>query len=239
MGNLRDDQINMCLEKKNTIISVHIPKTAGTSFANILKNHFGDEVYLDYADRVLATPPEKRLAFSAQALEQNLRNIKNYRVIHGHFMPAKYLKFKTQQTKFVMWFRDPIARLMSRYYHGRRVKQDPFFKQSPSLLEFCQQQRFQNTYSQYLDGFKLEYFDFIGSTEHFSNDIQCFARQFHVTVEDIPQSNSNPLSTQNKYGDLDNETINAIRHLNQDDMNLYEQAMIQRQHILNKYRNDK
>jgi hypothetical protein len=40
-----------------TIISVHIPKTAGSSFKKILEAYFEDKILFDYEDTPINTPP--------------------------------------------------------------------------------------------------------------------------------------------------------------------------------------
>ena len=44
------------------LVSVHLPKTAGSSFREVLKGHFGEKMLLDYGDMPINTPREKRNA---------------------------------------------------------------------------------------------------------------------------------------------------------------------------------
>jgi hypothetical protein len=52
------------------IISLHLPKTAGTSFAAALETHFQTRLFIDNADLPINTPQYER---NRAALEANLR----------------------------------------------------------------------------------------------------------------------------------------------------------------------
>ena len=88
------------------IISVHVPKTGGTTFFQILSNAYGKESMfednLNVADSQVYTPSD---------LPSHIK------VIHGHFCLDKYNGvFPT--AKRVIWLRNPILRLISNYFFG-------------------------------------------------------------------------------------------------------------------------
>lgn len=99
------------------IISVHIPKTAGTSFRTGLEKVFGNRLLLDYNDKPLSGLISARWfrvknRFRVQMQRHIL--LENFSVIHGHFLPSKYL-FLGKEIKLGAFFRDPVDRLISQY----------------------------------------------------------------------------------------------------------------------------
>ena len=75
------------------LISVHFPKTAGSSFLVALESYFGQGLLQDYADRPINRTALRR---NAQAVYAGLRNavartgMEKVACIHGHFLPLKY-----------------------------------------------------------------------------------------------------------------------------------------------------
>lgn len=61
---------------KNRIVSIHVPKTGGTSFIEILRGHFGDKLLLDYG----LNESDSIAPFQAGAFD----------CVHGHFPATKY-----------------------------------------------------------------------------------------------------------------------------------------------------
>ena len=106
------------------LISVHLPKTAGSSFATSLNNHFGESHYrADYNDWPINTPKTKRRyqAIKDFFLNQK-RDFSGIECIHGHFLPLKYLGLRNDSdTKYITWMRDPIQRMASHYHFWKRT----------------------------------------------------------------------------------------------------------------------
>ena len=73
------------------IISLHLPKTAGTSFSRSLEECFGNKLLKDYKDLPINKSQSKR---KSQAVIKSIFNMIKRPVakecIHGHFMPLKY-----------------------------------------------------------------------------------------------------------------------------------------------------
>jgi Sulfotransferase family len=174
-------------ESRRLIISVHLPKTAGTSFAAGLDTHFRRRFLRDYSDFPMNTPqPERNRA----ALQASLRNAESdfahVECIHGHFLPIKYLLLVHQrEVKFVTWLRHPVERLLSHFYHWkisytprsaplhRRVVEEDW-----TIERFCLGPEVRNLYSQFLWGFPISYFDFIGITEFYEDDLAYFGQHY-------------------------------------------------------------
>ena len=169
-----------------------MPKTAGNSFKVVLEEHFGAAMKSDYADYPLNVAPAERHRRAVEgclALANAKADLKNLRCIHGHFLPVKYLLLAdSRPTVYVTWMRDPIARLVSHYHYWydvydpdspdtrplhRRVVEEQW-----SLEKFCLAPRMRNLYSQFLWGFPLERFDFIGITENYEADLRSFSLDY-------------------------------------------------------------
>jgi hypothetical protein len=171
------------------IISVHLPKTAGTSFMRSFKAQFGSAFRLDNYDLPINTPPYER---NKAALKESVNIAENWkeqdvRCIHGHFLPLKYLLLGVKyDVKFITWMRNPVERILSHYhfwkncYHRdlapslhRKVVEENW-----SLEKFCFSNELRNVYGQFLWGFPFEKFDFIGITEFFDEDLRCLSEGF-------------------------------------------------------------
>lgn len=171
------------------LLSVHLPKTAGTSFLEALREEFGTQLATSYDDRPLHQTKLRRRRDAAfhcvrHALGKRDRDIA---CLHGHFLPLKY-RFMRSSTprQFVTWMREPLQRLLSHYYYWQRSYDDasagPLHRrmilEAWTLEEFCLRPELRNLYSEFLWGFPIEAFAFIGITEHFEDDLMDFSRRF-------------------------------------------------------------
>src|SRR5580658_6212049 len=96
------------------LVSIHIPKTAGTSFGLCLMKSFGGSMQLDYApglfqdDRAL----DRKRGAMRYALGLQPKDYKDVACIHGHFLGLKYnLLAEQMPCAFVTWLRHPVERL--------------------------------------------------------------------------------------------------------------------------------
>lgn len=217
------------------LISVHLPKTAGSSFRSSLQNHYRKRLLLDYADLPINTSPLNRNAHAMKMCVINkMRRHKNIECIHGHFLPFKYLLCKN--AKFVTWMRDPIERLASHYYYWLRSYdnqnaaplQRRVVEEEWSLERFCFSSELRNFYSQFLWGFSIERFDFIGITEYYDTEIEYFSREFLGTRLQAYNRNRNPDQHQSTYFD-DKKLRQEVEEYHSKDVSLYELAKSIRQ----------
>ncbi len=104
------------------IISVHIPKTAGTSFGLALKDSFGERLKLKYGDRLFNMPVfERNKNALLAAIENTETTYINVDCIHGHFLPSQFLLLnELEPLTFITWMRNPVERIISDYYHTFR-----------------------------------------------------------------------------------------------------------------------
>jgi len=171
------------------LISVHLPKTAGTSFIKSLQSHFGAALLRDYDDKPINTLPFERnkAALLASIYNAEAAVFSGTECIHGHFLPLKYLLLSVKKDlKFITWLRDPVERILSHYYFWKR-NCDPappprlhrrMMEEDWSVERFCLSPELRNLYGQFFWGFPLEYFDFIGISEYYSDDLSWFSREY-------------------------------------------------------------
>jgi tetratricopeptide (TPR) repeat protein len=207
------------------LISVHVPKTAGTTFHAILNQVYGEgNIYLDYREArpvkygLLKLPPE-------------------IRVIHGHFMPFKYDHLYPHVPK-VIWVRNPIYLVISLYFYwlyaplGIVEKQQKIVRDikkiAIGLEEFVEQPEAKNLISKYSGGKTLTKFDFVGVQEFLEEDLadlQAVLKwpDFSIATKNL---NPNPKYKQELEEAFANKTLieNIIKN-NQEDLEIYQEAL--------------
>lgn len=217
---------------RRLIVSVHVPKTAGTSFIRVLESCFGDRLLRDYDDQVMGHGPLSRVLRSLYRYRLQSPRLARYDCVHGHFQPLKYRYHPGRS--LAIWLRDPVERVVSRYHHYRRHADpaDPQFRRylkrtDLSLTEFARVRHFQNLYAHYLVGVRLRDFDFIGITERYAEGLALFGRVYGldcVAAQEVPTENLNPEKQGARYV-IDDATRDLIERTNRRDMALYREAL--------------
>ena len=159
------------------LISVHMPKTGGTTFRqSVLQPFFGERLLLDYGDRPLLDVSDMR---NAKALEfappENLAA--RFDCVHGHFLAAKYAG--KVPCDLAVWLRHPVERTVSRFFYGKR--KDGETVKDLTFVEFCHLERFQNIYAKFLWNMDIDSFSFVGITEDWARSMSVFCRRFDLT----------------------------------------------------------
>jgi hypothetical protein len=180
---------------KKLLISVHLPKTAGTSFGVALEGLFGDRLLRDYGD----TPLQSDFRYPSIVGAGYLSGVD---CIHGHFMPMKYMGningvLPPRNLVFVTWMRNPVDRVISHYHYWRRnysrkialSTRRKMYENDWSLERFCLGPELRNLYTRYITGFELNRFSFVGITEHFEEDLTFFASNYLPQEIDIERLN--------------------------------------------------
>jgi hypothetical protein len=215
------------------LISLHLPKTAGMSFGKSLQEHFGNALLLDYKDAPIAateyTRAKEALMASVKIAD---RGLAGYECIHGHFLPIKYLLLNLKiDITFVTWMRDPIERMLSHYHYWLR-SYDPktsashhkkFIEENWSLERFCLGPEFRNIYSQYLWGFPLRKFDFVGIAEFYQDDFDFFSKKYLGKKGTVYEENV-ARNVGGRYKIEDSLREKIILH-HKEDMELYKEAL--------------
>lgn len=211
------------------MISIHVPKTGGTTFLNVLQHLFGDELLLDYrwmgVDLPLGSAAEVR------------RSLERVRCIHGHFPFGKYAGLRERDAvcaRFVTWLRDPVDLVVSAYEYLRSKPLMVGFPLEPweqaasagDLLEFARHEFARNRQSKQLRSDTPDAFDFVGITEEFSRSLRLFRAMFFPDRElpmDVEPQRVNPRRRGDGYS-LDDARRSAVEDLNAWDTALYQRA---------------
>jgi len=216
------------------IISVHLPKTAGTSFGLTLEQHFGGRLVKDYGDLPINTPVYERnkAALQASLCEADLSGVE---CIHGHFLPIKFLLLASvRRVTFVTWMRNPVDRVVSHYFFWKK-HYDPstaprlhrqVVEENWSLERFCLGPELRDLYGQFLWGFPLEYFDFVGISEFYDDDLAYFAAHYLHAHAEARKLNVSA-EGERGYG-VDLSLRRKIESFHAIDVNLYQRALAKR-----------
>lgn len=215
------------------LISVHVPKTAGTAFRRVLEQVYGFEsVIVDY-------PGEHRKRFNNQ-WEGRKSKIK---VIHGHFGVEKYEKFFPKAKK-IAWIRHPIHRLISHYFFWLNQPLDKIENSSQrllvenqiSLLEFAKLPDIKNITSRFLNRQKITDFYFVGIQDFFQEDLIDLKEKLGWDSFNSEYTNKN---TYSKYEEnlqkilSDQKLIHQLEEINSQDIELYNAALKAREERIN------
>ena len=200
------------------LLSVHIPKAAGTTFREVLSGVYGvGRVFEDYGGTPVA----------------ELQIADTIRVIHGHFLADKYSeRFPTARR--IVWLRHPLFRLISEYFYAQTLQDrtNPahaqLLDQHLSLLDFAALPAMQNTISIWLNNVSLEGFDFVGIQEFYPQDL--YDLQQHLGWPDLPvearNTNRYPAYSQHIQDILaDTQLVNQLAQFNRTDLQLYHHAL--------------
>jgi hypothetical protein len=225
------------------IISVHMPKTAGTSFGATLTAHYGSALLLDtngdlgcdIADCTLSSEYERYKVIVNASLQIAEMDFPGVECIHGHLHAHKYLLLAyKRELKFVTWLRNPVDRLLSQYNFWKRNCENPmgllhvkFIQENWSLEQFCFEPAVKNMYGDLLWGFPLEYFDFIGITEFYNDDLEYFARHYLNSQASAQMLNAG--DNNGRAYQIDSQLRKEIEAFHDRDMYLYQRALEMRQ----------
>ncbi len=199
------------------IISVHIPKCGGTSFRHVLRDIYGESLWLNYG--AIFSQPQ-----AAPGLIPG-----GTRCIHGHFLGDAFDEL-VPRPRLVTWLRHPVERVVSNYYHFLRSP-DPrdtccrdLIEKGLSLEQFAELDWMRNEATRYMAGKPVEAFEFVGILERFNDSLRVFGEIFGLPVPgDPPRANVNPDRTGDTYP-LTARTYEHILSLNLRDLMTYDTA---------------
>lgn len=166
------------------IISVHTPKTAGTSFLHQLKGIFGEQyVLLDYNDDPVYLQSIVNIDPNCYEFDP-IKTISPYKVVHGHFQPKKYAHLRNAFR--LTFLRHPIDNIASIYYfwmaHDRNYWDSPIFHYCKdrhlTLLRFAALPKLRYLYTRtYFCDYDMSHFDFIGDYEKYESELLRLGKQ--------------------------------------------------------------
>ena len=211
------------MKKLPKFISVHVPKTAGTTFLKLISSVYGKQFKSDYLDIMNLNST----ILHGDAPKNKIPDkIDKYKVVMGHFRASKYLYLKRP---YVAWVRNPIDRAISHYFFweslwkkGRKRNWDPklskLFESKWSVIDFSRM--FSNQMSYFLDC-DIKNFKFIGISENFNNELRRFEKIFGVKINP-PEKNLNVNKSKREVG---NKVRKEIAKYHDKDLELYNRAL--------------
>lgn len=208
------------------IVSIHIPKTAGTTFYDWLCFHFNDVSINLKRDLVRLD------AFSG---------ILHHEVVHGHIRFSEIAPYLKGHEKLITWVRNPIDRVISNYrffiktitepiHQNTKVYQANAHRKNETLLEYAQRAETQNQMSKYLEGSDLNQFFFIGLFEEFQTELNHLSLLLKVSPSElysVPTANKN----RSEHMQVSDYERAEIARYNEKDVKLYAQIKAQKANV--------
>jgi len=182
------------------LIFVHVPKTAGSSFAYYLSrlyNHARDtEKYWrgEYTDRNI---------------------FESYDLIYGHF---HYSKYKYLNRPLITLLRNPVERVISQYYYSNKPEGVP---NDISLADYASLEICRNMISKQLGS--LENFDFIGFKEKFNETLNKFEK--FSGIKFIKRNNIRKRDNRKNKKTVSKKIKTHIKDMNNEDVKMYKMAL--------------
>ena len=160
------------------LVSVHIPKTGGSTINKLLRRKFGSRLLIEY----------QRPGFrhKVRSLKWRLRSFPKL-AVHGHFPASKY------SGTLITFVRDPVERRVSQYRYIRReharwgtvMNATWADAVAMELDEFvC---RPESTLRRYID-VPLERLSFIGMMDRFDDDVRRLCRMLEIDYEPVHEN---------------------------------------------------
>jgi hypothetical protein len=151
------------------ILSLHYPKTAGTSFRHTLTKLYYGNIYFHY---------------HGAHMNKNLKVRGEYdkiEIVHGHFNIKSYREM-FPDAPIITWLRDPAERVLSYYNYKKygftstpRIK-DSNNRQFLAFLDSGQFEFFVNKFDRFFGDYTTKDFLFIGITERYNEDMKKLAK---------------------------------------------------------------
>lgn len=199
------------------IVSVHVPKSAGTSFRRYLEGHCSARICFNYG-----------IIFSREQARAELVP-RGTSLIHGHFLADAFDDLFPER-RLVTWVRHPVERLVSNYHHFLRTPDmrdaccRALHEKRLSLREFADQEWMRNETTRYLARKPVDAFEFVGVSERFGDSMELFCAAFGFrSMGAMPSENVNPDRTTARYP-LSREDYAYILERNAEDLAWYEAA---------------
>jgi hypothetical protein len=214
---------------------VHIPKTAGTSLIAEIKAGKLGRYLLDDLDRPATIKLRyklRRLGSRLAARVQAKRLLRDYDVIHGHFLVSKYA-FLYPRADFITFMRDPVSRTLSTYFHLKRVGSaaSDLKRQAPrmrmivagdlSLVDFARDPHMVHLYRNYTRGLALEDFRLIGITERYAESLAVLNAMCGSDVVPAHERRGDYQRFEAEY----RRWLPDIQRANEENMDIYQRAL--------------
>ncbi len=225
------------LSNKLDLVSIHVPKTGGSSFQLTLSKVYGESFKrLDFAitdSEVPAMVAKNNTSDNELSQYGKARTLPDdVRCVHGHFtyLDARKAFGLENNTPVVSWIRHPVKRVISNYaYLSEKLAEKVQFpnggeqilsRLKRSLLEFANLERDRSMYRTYLAGGDLSKFTFIGIVEKYDSEIKRLAGIFGWG--DLDQFHVN--SSKGDAMEISKKDVRKLHDLYAEEIKIYERA---------------
>jgi hypothetical protein len=162
-------------------VSIHIPKTAGTTLAEVFSRTLKRRIVFDYEGYENPANPNTLILEHKEFVEQY------FKVLHGHFYATKYLDV-FPDAAFISTVRHPVDRVISQYLHeyneqsGDAAYHAAIREGRMSVIDFAEQPGIGDAMQRHLQGRALADYDLLLVSEDFLRSVVVFA----ATIADLP-----------------------------------------------------
>jgi hypothetical protein len=197
------------------VISIHIPKTGGTSLGQILGGVYGENLWVNYEFQW-----NREISFKAFIPSGT-------KCLHGHFEFDAFDEIYPDALK-ITWLRDPVERTISLYNHIMNKPDSDndiimeLYHSKPSLIDFSSIPWVSNNALNYLGDSKPENFAFIGFLESFNESLRMCAKL--LNWNQLPESVWKNQGEGKSKSDFPDEVKRAIRKNNMEEYEWREEA---------------
>lgn len=160
------------------IVSIHIPKTAGTALGMYLDNGRDHRLVFDYGHAIANT---RAFILTHKPL------LERFGAVHGHFRYTKY-NWAFPDAIYITVMRNPVDRTISNYQHLMRDRDPGNFlyrrikKYNLDVVGFSELPLIRDTQYQMLRGRDIMDYEFVGMSEEFEASVQALSRMLSMPV---------------------------------------------------------
>jgi len=166
-------------------ISIHIPKTAGTSLGHLFDYGSGRRVLWDYKPDYSNALMEE----PAYWLEHKSFIERQFDFIHGHFFYQKYADIFPDAV-YVTCLRHPVHRIVSQYNHILHEQDESewlyryIVENDMDVVDFAAMDGIHNAQSLHLQGRSVENYDFVFISEWLDMSFAAFCKRYRFRYLD-------------------------------------------------------
>lgn len=200
--------------RKIELLSIHFPKTGGSSLIDGLKAHYRDGYYEDWTHIPGHPLHNTRIPLTVG---------KPIRAVHGHVRIESYIGLNPE---FVFTFiRDPVDLMISFYFYWQRLEpgddfeHQRFLRERPSIIDFARERS--KGYQAYFAGADLGAFDFIGRFDAYSSDLARLGQIVNIAFP-VVYHNVSPANDERSEILSNQKLVEELRDAMRDEYTIYD-----------------